>query len=99
MTVRCGRAAGVSIGDVGISSPECYFDFFFNLCPPTDHLVNTYFYLPDGFEPLRLEDGDVEVTPLYFYKGAMITSAGVEVRRDHGLVGSSLLIYAMLASR
>jgi len=57
--------AGVSIGDVGILSPESYFDFFFNLCLPTDHIVNTYLYPPDGFEPVRREDGDVEVTPLY----------------------------------
>lgn len=74
-----GGANGVMIGDVGLLTEDCFFNVLFNLCHPTNDILNTHFHPPDGFEPLHLDDSDVEVTPLYFKEGAIVTSAGVDV--------------------
>ena len=46
------RKDGVNIGDVGIVTPLGVFDFLFNICLPTDHVINDG-YVPDDFRPLE----------------------------------------------
>ena len=49
---------GVSIGDVGIFTPDGGFDFLFNVCLPAGHPSNPE-ALPEGFVPLELKPTDV----------------------------------------
>ncbi|KAF4612190.1 hypothetical protein D9613_004569 [Agrocybe pediades] len=44
---------GVSFGDVGLLSPSGSFDFFFNICYPSDDPINSG-GVPEGFKPFRL---------------------------------------------
>ena len=52
------RRTGVSIGDVGIFTPDGGFDFLFNVCLPAEHTSNPE-TLPKGFVPLELKPTDV----------------------------------------
>ena len=49
---------GVSIGDVGIFTPDGGFGFLFNICLPAEHPSNPE-ALPEGFIPLQLKPTDV----------------------------------------
>ena len=49
---------GVSIGDVGIITPDGGFDFLFNVCLPAEHPSNPE-VLPEGFVPLELKPTDI----------------------------------------
>ncbi|KAF9555584.1 hypothetical protein CPC08DRAFT_752970 [Agrocybe pediades] len=44
---------GVSFGDVGLLSPSGSFDFFFNICYPSDDPINSG-GVPEGFKPFKL---------------------------------------------
>ncbi|KAF4609786.1 hypothetical protein D9613_012074 [Agrocybe pediades] len=43
---------GVSFGDVGLLSPSGSFDFFFNICYPSDDPINSG-GVPEGFKPFK----------------------------------------------
>ncbi len=45
------RERGISIGDVGIITPEGGFDFLFNICLPAEDPINAG-DLPQGFMPI-----------------------------------------------
>ncbi|KAJ7620023.1 hypothetical protein DFH06DRAFT_72134, partial [Mycena polygramma] len=46
------RQNGISLGDVGIITPNGVFDFFFNIFAPRDHPLNGEGKnVPDGFSP------------------------------------------------
>jgi hypothetical protein len=47
------RYSGVSIGDVGVLTPEGGFDFIFNVFADAGDPVNANSELPDDFLPLR----------------------------------------------
>ena len=49
---------GVSIGDVGVFTPDGGFDFLFNVCLPAGHPNNPN-ELPEGFSCLELRPSDV----------------------------------------
>ena len=55
---RSYRRQGVSIGDVGIFTPNGGFDFLFNICLPAGH-PNNPDELPEGFSRLVLKPTDV----------------------------------------
>ena len=55
---RSYQRRGVSIGDVGIFTPDGGFDFLFNVCLPAEHPSNPE-ALPEGFVPLELKLTDV----------------------------------------
>ncbi|KAF9479234.1 hypothetical protein BDN70DRAFT_993606 [Pholiota conissans] len=48
------RRSGVAIGDVGLITASGAFLFLFNICLPSDHLINPSRF-PDGFIPLSIE--------------------------------------------
>ena len=52
------RRQGVSIGDVGIFTPDGGFDFLFNVCLPAGH-PNNPDELPEGFSCFVLRPADV----------------------------------------
>ncbi|KIJ99820.1 hypothetical protein K443DRAFT_157470 [Laccaria amethystina LaAM-08-1] len=52
------RRQGVSIGDVGIFTPDGGFNFLFNICLPAGHPSNPE-ALPEGFVSLELKPTDV----------------------------------------
>ena len=54
---RSYQRQGVSIGDVGILTPDGGFDFLFNVCLPAGHPSNPE-VLPEGFVPLELKSTD-----------------------------------------
>ena len=54
---RSYQQQGVSIGDVGIFTPDGGFDFLFNICLPAGHPSNPE-VLPEGFVPLELKSTD-----------------------------------------
>jgi len=58
------RQQGVSIGDVGIFTPDGGFDFLFNVCLPAGHPSNPE-ALPEGFVPLELKPTDVRKFPAH----------------------------------
>ena len=55
---------GVSIGEVGIFTPDGGFDFLFNVCLPAGHPSNPE-ALPQGFVPLELKPTDVRQLPAH----------------------------------
>lgn len=46
------RMKGVSIGDVGLITPDGAFDYLFNICLPSDDPVNIN-RVPENFLPLE----------------------------------------------
>ncbi|TFK19371.1 hypothetical protein FA15DRAFT_601623 [Coprinopsis marcescibilis] len=53
---------GVSVGDVGIITPEGAFDYLFNICLPAEH-PNNAGLLPEGFVPLLTQHKDISEFP------------------------------------
>lgn len=66
------RRTGVNIGDVGIVTPSGVFDFLFNICLPSHHLINGN-RVPDNFRPLEAPEPvdiiDVTVAPTHIASG------------------------------
>ena len=57
------RRQGVSIGDVGILTPDGGFDFLFNVCLPAGHPNPEA--LPEGFVPLELKPTEIRKFPAH----------------------------------
>ncbi|KAF5312961.1 hypothetical protein D9619_002342 [Psilocybe cf. subviscida] len=55
------RYSGVSIGDVGVITPEGAFDFFFNIFADASDPIHANSRLPDIFSPLRPPLRDYEI--------------------------------------
>lgn len=56
------RSSGVSVGDVGIITPEGGFSFFFNVFHEAMHPINAGMLLPQNFVPfVPRGPSDVEV--------------------------------------
>ncbi|KAF7369460.1 Pleiotropic drug resistance ABC transporter protein [Mycena venus] len=70
------RRVGVTIGDVGIITPEGAFDFFFNIYLPADHPINDN-YVPENFFPLpSYKSSDVDE---HLYEpGSYVSTPSVE---------------------
>ncbi|KAJ7067196.1 hypothetical protein C8F01DRAFT_954817, partial [Mycena amicta] len=68
-------AHGVSIGDVGMVTPEGIWDFFFNIFLPADHPINES-RVPQGFSPL--EHDDSSQIRLNFEPGSFISSPSAD---------------------
>ncbi|KIM46808.1 hypothetical protein M413DRAFT_440380 [Hebeloma cylindrosporum] len=78
------RTRGISLGDVGVLSPENQFIFAFNIFLPADHPYNKSkdSATPESFVPLSpLEDSEICTTVDYFPPGYVIASKGVNVVR------------------
>ncbi|KAF5309975.1 hypothetical protein D9619_010461 [Psilocybe cf. subviscida] len=56
------RRLGVSIGDVGVLSPEGGFNYLFNIFHDASHPINAAMRVPDAFVPFTpaLTQGDIE---------------------------------------
>jgi hypothetical protein len=68
----------MSPGDVGfIQSENGKFRRLFNIFLPADHHTHTRFGVPNGFEPLRLEDLVLDINDFSFPPQA-ITSRSVQ---------------------
>ncbi|KAF8139656.1 hypothetical protein EV363DRAFT_304760 [Boletus edulis] len=72
------RPEGLRIGDVGVVVPENgNFDIFFNLCLPKDHRFHQVTGVPDGFNPIELNDADIETIPNAEGAGQVLTGPSV----------------------
>ncbi|KAF7328031.1 Pleiotropic drug resistance ABC transporter protein [Mycena kentingensis (nom. inval.)] len=71
---------GVSIGDVGMVTPEGFWDFFFNVFRPADHPINVG-RVPEGFTPLH-PYGELDLHNLEFEPGTSACSSSVQSRND-----------------
>lgn len=57
---------GVSIGDVGIVTPDQSFDFLFNICNDSDSTINQPHGLPSGTDVVSITSDDVtKQTPMW----------------------------------
>ncbi|KIM44633.1 hypothetical protein M413DRAFT_358136 [Hebeloma cylindrosporum] len=75
------KTRGITIGDVGVLSPDNQFEFAFNVFLPADHPYNKG-NTPDSFLPLSpLQESEICTTPDYFPPGYVIASKGVNVVR------------------
>jgi hypothetical protein len=83
---RAYRAKGISIGDVGIITPEGYFDFLFNICQDgartSDANNVNQFGVPDGHE--MIAKGEVVEDPNHFGEKAVVANGSDE----HASVGA-----------
>lgn len=52
------RQKGISVGDIGVITPQGSFDFLFNICLPRGHPSNPE-VLPVGFSPVNLLPTDI----------------------------------------
>ena len=76
------RREGVTIGDLGRVTAYGAFDVLFNICKPGGHPDNPD-ELPDGFEPLVLqEESDIQTFQEYTM-GSHIASASVKKLRSN----------------
>jgi hypothetical protein len=77
---RAYHAKGVSIGDVGIITPEGYFDFLFNVCQDagaTSDVNNAnVFGIPNGQKVVV--QGEVVEDPNYFGTKAVVANGSEE---------------------
>ncbi|KAF9059608.1 hypothetical protein BDP27DRAFT_1192178, partial [Rhodocollybia butyracea] len=69
---------GLSIGDVGIITPDGGFDFLFNTFLPADDPINQSHGVPEGFEPLTCFPRDMRLNSHHHRPGIPITSLGTQ---------------------
>jgi hypothetical protein len=70
-------AQGVSIGDVGMITPDGSFDFLFNICSPADDPVNGN-DVPLGFAQVSVQPREKDTFPNMYGPGTVILSTSVE---------------------
>jgi len=72
------RMKGVSIGDVGLITPDGAFDYLFNICLPRDDPVNVN-RVPENFVPLESWDpSDVHEVEFAYPPGGHVASGSIE---------------------
>ncbi|KAF4611415.1 hypothetical protein D9613_004601 [Agrocybe pediades] len=70
---------GVSFGDVGLLSPSGSFDFFFNICYPSDDPINSA-GVPEGFQPFK--KSSLRIRRVQEYDAASyVASESIEISR------------------
>lgn len=74
---------GVSLGDVGVLTPEGGFDFLFNIFLDASHPVNAAVGVPAGFVPFRQTKGSADVEFVEWNAGSYIASPNMS-RVDDG---------------
>jgi hypothetical protein len=74
------RKNGTEIGDVGIVTSDGSFDIVFNICRAADDPLNR-FGVPDGFEPVRLNPGDIAPKQLFYRPGSDVSNTKINKRR------------------
>ncbi|KAF7354579.1 Ribonuclease III [Mycena sanguinolenta] len=74
------RKGGTEIGDVGIITSDGSFDPIFNICRAAGDPLNR-FGVPDGFEQVRLEPGDIAPKISFHRPGSDVSSAIIRKRR------------------
>ncbi|KAF5310136.1 hypothetical protein D9619_010570 [Psilocybe cf. subviscida] len=77
------RTLGVSLGDVGMLTPEGGFDFLFNILHDATHPINAVAGVPEGFVPFRQTKGSGHVEFVEWNAGSYLTSPSM-VRVDDG---------------
>ncbi|KAJ3987843.1 hypothetical protein F5890DRAFT_660182 [Lentinula detonsa] len=75
------KKQGIRIGDVGILTTTGGFDYLFNTCLPHDDPANSA-GLPEGFEPLNVDQGRMAQLQDIYLPGSHISSrcADIQVR-------------------
>jgi hypothetical protein len=68
---------GISIGDVGMITPDGSFDFLFNICEEADDPVNGN-NVPPGFAQVSMEQREKDTFPNMCGPGTVICSASVQ---------------------
>ncbi|KAF9555589.1 hypothetical protein CPC08DRAFT_642657, partial [Agrocybe pediades] len=72
---------GASIGDVGVLSPSGSFDFFFNICYPSDDPINSG-GVPKGFKSLDPPLNNLNIRRVQeFDSGSYVASESIEISR------------------
>jgi len=72
------RMKGVSIGDVGLITPDGAFDYLFNICLPLDDPANIN-RVPENFLPLEPWDpSDVHKIAFAYPPGGHVASGSIE---------------------
>jgi hypothetical protein len=68
---------GVSIGDVGLITPDGAFDYLFNICLPSDDPVNIN-RVPENFLPLEPWDrSDIHEVAFAYPRGGHVASGSI----------------------
>ncbi|KAJ7227900.1 ankyrin repeat-containing domain protein [Mycena rebaudengoi] len=87
------RRVGTEIGDVGVVTSNGSFDVIFNICRAADDPINR-FGVPEGFEQVRLIQGDVATQTLCHRPGSDVSNTKISKRRldvDAGVDGNVFL--------
>ncbi|KAJ7277531.1 hypothetical protein C8J57DRAFT_1060921 [Mycena rebaudengoi] len=84
------RRVGTEIGDVGVVTSNGSFDVIFNICRAADDPINR-FGVPEGFEQVRLTQGDVATQTLCHRPGSDVSNTKISKQRlgvDAGVDGN-----------
>lgn len=72
---------GISVGDVGFVKYDGSFRYLFNICEPAGSAVNCnpdgLSIVPEDFEQLPLQWGDVDTQPHYHVPGSILISHSI----------------------
>lgn len=72
------RTLGISIGDVGILTPEGGFDFVFNIFCDATHPINAVVGVPDNFIPFTPAPAAADIQQfIEWYAGSFLADASI----------------------
>lgn len=77
------RTLGISLGDVGVLTPEGGFEFLFNIFYNASHPVNAFFGVPEGFAPFEWPTGSGILENVQWNAGSYQASPSMD-RVDDG---------------
>ncbi|KAF9555602.1 hypothetical protein CPC08DRAFT_593195, partial [Agrocybe pediades] len=87
---------GVSFGDVGLLSPSGSFDFFFNICFPSDDPINSG-GVPESFKPFK-PSSNLRIRRVQEYEaGSYVASDTQFLQLHHIMYGRLCTVYGRAA--
>ncbi|KAF5324403.1 hypothetical protein D9619_011261 [Psilocybe cf. subviscida] len=78
------RTLGISVGDVGVLTPEGGFDFLFNIFYDATHPINAVVGVPDAFVPFTPAPAPADIRHFVEWNAGSFLADASMVRKDDG---------------